>query len=185
MRRHNPADLGTHIYTAFAGRSPSTEPTSFADAMSYFLGLAGGNVSGAARLAGVPRRTMRDWLAGKGLGPRSQARRDGVKKSAQLSARRDRLGARKEARIRDKDPGECTLKATYNYDGGDPRNVLIGHYLTHDAYDQLGDAYLDGADPDDLRELFADMITDAPFYAETMRNPQTDPHGWTVVRLTL
>jgi hypothetical protein len=184
MRQHHPYDLGTAIYKALSGgRSPNTEPTSFGDALGYFVKAAGGNVSAAARLMGVPRRSLRDWLGGVST-PKGDRRRD-VARSAQLSARRQRLTPRSEARVRGRDPQGMTLVGRYNYDFLDgvteARRCQIGPYLDDDTVPELVDAYLSGASPADLRALFASKINDpSDFYSRTMALPPTDDHGWTV-----
>ena len=184
MRQHDPVDLGTAIYRSFAHRSPNTEPTSFGDALGWFVKAAGGNVSAAARLAGVPRRSMRDWLAGTSTpGPERRAH---VAATAQLSERRARLAPGREKRIRALDgPGATSLVGTYNYDG-DEREVLIGPYLDDTTIPDMLDAYLSGASPEDLRERFAGHITNDPtgFYPRTLARPPSDDHGWTVRRFS-
>lgn len=190
MARIDPHDLGAQVYKAISGRSINTEPDSFTDALSYFTRLAGGNISGAARLAGVPRRTFRDWLDGKGAGPRSAARREDVARSAKLSARRERLRPGREARIRAAAQDgvfDISMTGGYAYDGTtDARApIMISEYMDEGAGEALVDAYLDGAGPDELRTLFADLIVDAPFYAETMKLPPGDTHGWWVSDLTI
>jgi hypothetical protein len=74
------------------------------------------------------------------------------------------------------------VTGSYNYDDGpgDRAPIMISEYMETDAGAQLVDAYLAGAGPDDLRERFADLIVDAPFYANTMRLPPSNDHGWTV-----
>lgn len=186
----NPSgDLGDAIYRALAGRSPDTEPTTFSAALGWFTRAAGGNVSAAARLAGVPRRTFRDWLDGKGLGPRSAARREQVRKSAQLSARRDRLKPGREARLRAKDPSNITLIGRYNYDPGtgNRQTVEIGRYLASNAYDRLIGLYLAGGSAAELREEFASLLVDdaTGFYERTLKRAPTDDHGWTVQSVNL
>jgi len=185
MRQHHPYDLGTAIYKALSGgRSPNTEPTSFGDALGYFVKAAGGNVSAAARLMGVPRRSLRDWLGGVST-PKGDRRRD-VARSAQLSARRQRLTPRREARLRGlTDSQGVVLVGQYNYDTAsgidEDRRVMIGHYLDDDTVPELVDAYLSGASPADLRDLFASKVNDpSDFYSRTMALPPTDDHGWTV-----
>lgn len=177
------------VYRAIAGRSINTEPSTFSDALSWFM-RKGGNPSAAARLAGVPRWTMRDWLAGKGLGPRSAARRDALVESARLSERRARLGPKKEARIRAAGGGaiyDIQVTGSYNYDGASSTRpaITISDYMESDAGEQLVDAYLSGAGPDELRTLFANLIVDAPFYAETMGLPPGSEHGWWVTDLKM
>lgn len=190
MARIDPHDLGAQVYKAISGRSINTEPDSFTDALGYFSRLAGGNISAAARLAGVPRRTFRDWLDGKGTGPRSAARREQVALSAKLSARRDRLGPKREARMRAAaGSGGFDIQITggYSYDGNtDARApIMISDYMDPYAGDALIDAYLAGAGPDELRREFANLIVDAPFYAETMALPPASTHGWWVTDLTI
>lgn len=186
----NAHDLGTRTYAAISGRSLSTEPSSWTGALGWFVKAAGGNVSAAARLAGVPRRSMRDWLSGvsRPKGPRESA----LIRSAQLSERRARLRPGREARLRNGTSGGVTIVGSYNYDddssgNAKSRTVDIGKFMEPDAVDQLVDAYLSGADEEGLREVFADQITMDPtgFYQRTLAlNPQ-HTHGWTVTRVTL
>lgn len=194
MRTYDPSDLGYNIYRAMTGRkSPNTEPTSFADALGWFVKAAGGNVSAAARLAGVPRRTFRDWTEGKGLGPRSAARRAEVRRSATISERAARFGTRREARIRASESlAGATVTGAYNYDvnngaKGERKPIQIGEYLSDDAGEQLADAFMNGASPAELREVFASCLTEdaTGFYERTMALPPTDNHGWTVSNVTL
>lgn len=181
--QHNPADLGSAVYRAISGgKSPNTEPTSFADALGWFVKAAGGNVSAAARLAGVPRRSFRDWLDGKSS-PGAD-RRGQVSAAARLSERQARLTPKRTARLRGREPDGIVLKGVYNYDG-EPRTVEIGRYMIDGAIDALLDAYLNGASPEDLREVFADHIDDpSAFYSRTMALGPSDDHGWTVERVS-
>lgn len=183
MRRHHPHDLGTAVYRAIAQRSPNTEPTSFADALAWFVKAAGGNVSAAARLAGVPRRSMRDWLGGKST-PGAE-RRAQVAASARLSERRARLGGARETRLRGLPSAGITVVGYYNYDGPPERDAEVGRYMDPGAADQLVDAYLTGADPGELRGLFSSLITQdaSGFYPGTMANGPNDDHGWTVTQV--
>ncbi len=189
MPRHDPNDLGSRVYKALAGRSVNTEPATITEAVGWFLRAAQGNVSAAARLAGVPRRSMRDWVSGVSK-PRG-ARAAGLIDSARLSERRNRLGPVRERRWRaaggDGAVHDIVLTGAYNYDPGtsDREPITISKYMEPDAGDQLVSAYLAGAGPDGLREKFAELITDSPFYAETMALPPGAEHGWTVSNLTL
>jgi hypothetical protein len=191
VREYDSGDLGYQLYRAMTGRkSPNTEPTSFADALVWFTKAAGGNVSAAARLAGVPRRTFRDWTEGKGLGPRSAARRAEVKRSATISERMARIGTRREARLRTSESlAGATVTGFYNYDGksNDRRPILIGDYLSDNAGDELVDAFMSGASPAELREVFAANLTNdaTGFYERTMALPPTSDHGWTVSHVKL
>lgn len=188
-RHYDPADLGAQVYKALAGRSINTEPTTIPEAVSWFLRQAQGNVSAAARLAGVPRRSMRDYAEGKSRpkGDRGAA----MVQSAKLSERRARLGPRKEARIRGAGNGgdliDIQVTGSYNYDGATDNRapIMISEYMDTDAGDQLVDAYLSGAGPGELRELFAGLIVDAPFYAETMGLPPGNEHGWWITDLQM
>lgn len=192
MRNDNPRDLGYQIYRSLSHRrSPNTEPSSFADAVAWFVRAASGNISAAARLAGVSRRSMRDYVAGGGATPE---RRRSLIRSALGSERRARLSSRRESRLRD--PGSlvnATLVGHYNYDveqrgaSGDRRPVQIGRYLADDAGEQLADAFLDGVGVEGMRELFASLCTEdaTGFFERTMALPPSDPHGWTVTSVTL
>jgi|SRR5262245_26554395 len=177
-------DLGTRTYAAISQRSINTEPTSWTAALGWFVKAAQGNVSGAARLAGVPRRSMRDWLSG--VSKPKAGRAAAVIESARLSERRARLKPGRESRLRNGAPGSIVVKATYNYDGTE-REVAIGNYMDDYAVDELIDAYLSGADEAGLREEFADQITLDPtgFYARTFALGPNDRHGWSVERVTL
>lgn len=181
-------DLGTHVYREVAhtrhgrGWSPNTEPTSFTDAVGWFMKQAAGNISAAARLAGVPRESFRDWTRGKST-PNAQ-RRAQVARSAQLSERRDRLRPGRESRLRDIDTSNVTVKAVYNYDGGAPRTLKLGDYMDDGAIERLVDVYLNGGDASELRESFAAEVMDPNgFYTRTLAQPPTDDHGWTVSSL--
>ncbi len=185
MPSANPNDLGARVYAAISQKSINTEPATFAAALGWFVRAAAGNVSAAARLMGVPRRSLRDWLSGTSRP--GAARRAAVTTSARLSARRDRLRAGRESRLRGRDASGVRLVGYYNYDGPPLRTVRIGDYLAPDAIDSLIDAYLSGAGVDELRQEFAGAIVNDPtsFYANTMFNPADDEHGWTVTNLTL
>jgi len=179
--QHDPRDLGTRLYAAVSTRSPNTEPTSFTDALAYFRRLAGGSVRAMSTLMGVPRRTLRDWLAG--ATPRDASKRRAIAQSATLSARRDRLKPGRESRLRGNDVEDVIIVARYNYsDDEDEREVEIGRYLDADTIDHLVDSYLNGTSPADLRLEFADKITgdETGFYTRTFANPASSDDGWTV-----
>lgn len=182
-------DLGDALYSAITRRAGSghgasmrTEPSDFSSALKWFVKAAGGNVSAAARLAGVPRRSLRDWLDGKST-PGAQRRRALVG-SARLSSRRERLRPGREKRLRD--PQAVWLTGSYNYDDdGDDRNpIRISDFLDDGTMDRVIDAYLAGADAAGLRETFTDGIAD-PFYGTTMALPPTDEHGWSVTAIRI
>lgn len=181
-------DLGEAIYRALCSRkgpqSPNTEPRSFSDAVRWFVKNAGGSISAAARLAGVPRRTFRDWVSGSA--PRDPGRAAGIVRAALAGERRRRMPPGREQRLRQLDVGNVQVKGAYNYDSGEykdkARVVDIGQYMADDAIGQCVDAFLSGAGIDELREVFADSIVDDPigFYPDTMRLPMEDDHGWSV-----
>lgn len=187
-REYHPGDLGTAVYRALAGgKSPNTEPSSFADALGWFVKAAGGNVSAAARLAGVPRRSMRDWLSGKSTP--GMERRRALRDSARFSERRSRLTPRRESRLRGRSSDGIVIKGRYNYDAldglYDNRNVTIGPYMDDGVIERLVDAYLSGSGPTEMRQIFAEHVNDpSGFYSRTMALPPTDDHGWTVERVT-
>lgn len=181
-------DLGEALYRAIARTaggsraSMKTEPSSFAGALRFFVGMAGGNVSAAARLAGIPRRSFRDWMAGTSR-PGKQ-RQGQLVDSARMSSRRDRLTPRRENKLRASD-ADVVVKGSYNYDdGGSERApIRIGDYLDPGTMDAVVDIYLNGGDAADMRERFAEGITD-PFYSMTMALSPNDEHGWTVSSVT-
>lgn len=178
-------DLGDALYRALSnGRSPATEPDSVAGSIAWYMKHAGSE-SAAARMAGIPRRTFRDWRSGAS---KPKGGRGGeLVRAARQGERRLRLKPGREARLRDADPSAIKMHATYNYDGIERKNINIGQYLDDDAMNDFCDAFLAGADIDGLRDTFADSITqdDSGFYERTMRLPTTDSHGWTVENITL
>ncbi len=178
-------DLGEALYGAIAGgRSSTSEPGTFADAVAWFVAAAG-SVAGAARLAGVPRRTFRDWVSGKGTKP---GRASGLIAAAKQGERRRRLTRDREQRLRNTRPRDVHVSGSYNYDTPpiERSNIAIGQFLRSGAIDDVIDAYLAGGDEDELRETFADAIDDPrDFYGPTMHNPSSDEHGWTITSLNL
>ncbi len=180
MTERGRGDIGEAIYRAMAGRSPFTEVRTFGQGVSYLLGMAGGNIAGAARLAGVPRKTFADW-ARKGVVPRDIGRQAGILSLARAAERRARLPRGREKRIRAKDPSGCQFVGTYNYDPpGDDRVVKIGPYLVPGVYGALCDAFLAGSDLEGLRQVFADHIDDPANFYQSIGNDPGDDHGWTV-----
>lgn len=190
-RRARTGDLGDAVFRGIVGtravKSMATEPRTFRDAVDYWLARAG-SVSGAARLAGVPRRTYRDWLTG--ARPRDPQRAAGIVRGAILDDRRTRLPRSRERRLRAADVADAQLVGRYNYDSAatqlgsanTDRRVDIGKYMADDAIGELVDAYLAGAGAEELRELFASLVTEDPtdFYRSTLRRDPGDDHGWTV-----
>ena len=178
------ADLGDALYRAICRRSPATEPNSFRDAVGWFVANAGGNVSAAARAAGVSRRTFRDWLEGKGHGT---ARAGDVLAAARAGERRKRLRPGREKRLRAMDPSGMQVHGAYNYDpkvGG--RTVDAGRYVAPGVMGELLDAFLSGASLAELRQTFADnMLDPSGFYPTTFALSSENPHGWDVSSVDL
>lgn len=178
MTERGRGDLGEAIYRAMSGRSPFTEVRTFGQGVSYLLGMAGGNVAGAARLAGVPRKTFADW-ARKGVVPRSIGRQAGVLSLARAAERRARLPRGREKRLRKIRPQNCNIAAVYTYDGTD-RVVQIGPYVDPNVYNALCDAFLAGADLAGLRQVFAAHVDDPSGFYQTFGNDPDDDSGWKV-----
>ena len=178
-------DIGEAIYHALASpsRSPFTEPASFGDAVRYVLAAAGGNISSAARMAGVPRKTFADWT-NKGVRPRDAARLAGVVGLARRMERRRRLPRGREKRIRKMDPTGCTFTGVYRYDqrayDKDARDVKIGPYLRPGVYNALCDAFLAGASVEGLRAVFAAHVDDPAEFYPTVGNDPSSDEGWGV-----
>lgn len=179
-------DPGEAIYRAICRRSPATEPQTFNQAVGWFIANAGGNLSAAARAAGVPRRTFRDWTEGKGHGT---ARAGAVLAAARAGERRARLRPGREKRLRRADPGAVVVRGRYNYDEGrgGVRVAQVGRYAGPSLIDDVLDAFLSGATLAELREVFAGGITgDATdFYPQTLGNPTSSAHGWDVTGIDL
>jgi hypothetical protein len=178
MTERGRGDLGEAIYRAMAGRSPFTEVRTFGQGVSYLLGMAGGNIAGAARLAGVPRKTFADW-ANKGVVPRDIGRQAGILSLARAAERRARLPRGREKRLRKLRPQNCNIAAEYRYDDSD-RVVQIGPYVDANVYNALCDAFLAGADLDGLRQVFAAHVDDPAGFYQTFGNDPDDDNGWVV-----
>jgi hypothetical protein len=172
-------DIGEALYRAISnGRSPHTEPNTLDRALRWYVKQAG-SVAGAARLAGMPRRSFRDWLDGKSR-PRG-GRSSALIAGAIRGERRARLTRGREKKLRQLDPQDWRLEgAVYTYDGVERNEVLIGHWMGGDPINALVDAFLGGSSIHELRGVFVDHIQGAPFYEETMQHPAGHEHGWTV-----
>lgn len=91
---------------------PSSEPMTFRNALTRVVASVG-SVQGAARELGVPRRTLRRWLAGENTP--AAARQSEVRKRAGLLVRRSRLPPTREVRRRR--ATRVQIKAIFRYDG--------------------------------------------------------------------
>lgn len=167
--------LGEALYREMTGRSPRTEVNTVGGAVEHFMARAGGVAARAARLAGVPASTFRGWVRGR------QPKEPGeLVDRAARSDRRARLSAGRERRLRDASPEGWTMIATYEYDGRS-RGMDIGRYLDATLPDDLVDAYLAGADLDELGEIFTLGVDDSHgngFYTQTFNNG-----AWSVASL--
>lgn len=177
--------MGEALYRAICKRSPHTEPQTFGQAVGWFVARAGGNVSAAARAAGVSRRTFRDWLDGKGHGT---ARAGDVLAAARAGERRERLKPGREKRLRRAPAAGMTFAGRYNYDGKPGKEaptrspVQIGRYVQPDTIGHLIDLFLSGASLDALRDGLAGSATEDPtgFYMGTLGHTHNEDHGWSV-----
>jgi hypothetical protein len=155
-------------YRAVSGRSPRTEPKPAPTTLDFHgsLNLLYARIKSQNRLAevlGVPRRTLRRWLAGETpsrTGP-DRVRRETIENSAKAIIRRDdhaalqaqrrsRLTPAKERKARGAQAIE--VKGTLRYDG-DKRTIkfMVGASdgLDSGVPDAIVDAFLDGASADD------------------------------------
>jgi hypothetical protein len=166
-------DLGHAIFRELGGAQGQRETViDLTDALDWLVQQAGGNVSRAAREMGVPRRTLRRWLAG--AEPREE-RAEAITEAAR-EAQRESFG----------DIGGLRVEATFWYAGGgtmkdaENRDIPLGDYLDDWVSDSLIDAYLDGAGPDELGEILASGINDVNGWYAANFDP-TNPDGqWDV-----
>lgn len=162
-------------YRALTGRSPRTEPTPAPTNLDFHgsLNLLYARVKSQNRLAeilGVPRRTLRRWLAGETPGRTSadRARRELVEGSARgiiarddnaarQAERRKRLTPQRERKVRN--AGRIVVTAWMRYGGGEPDPRIITFHVGSSAgvdagaVDDAVDAYLNGATADDGAEV--------------------------------
>lgn len=138
------------------GRSPHTERRAdWQDGLRLVVGLAGGNVSAAARALDVPRRTLRRWLDPNDKSMPPPERRERVARAARGMVRRDerrrRLKPGREARLRR--ARKITITSRYRYDVED-RDARVVTFdlddtgstgLADGVMGSLIDAYLAGA----------------------------------------
>lgn len=183
-------------YRALTGTSPRTEPRFGFDAsLSLFVRMLGSQQRAADAL-GVPRRTLRRWVAGESK-PRAD-RRAQVEGVARRIIRGTRINARRQARMR----AAATIRiiGSDRYDGQE-RDVtfrvgLSGATsgLAAGTPGELVDAFLAGVSADDLgldaqnSGLFARIIrgmTDTSgFYQEFFSSTAPD-WGVDVVKVVL
>lgn len=136
-----------------------------------------GSVSALARETGIPRSTLRGWAAGRS--PRGSAGR-AFTDTMRGEARADAL-----AEGGFSDVSGLTITGRYTYSGrrgkGDDRDrvVQLGDYLTRSTGDRLVEAYLDGADAEELQEILSDGLND-DFYRETFHPGADSNHTWDV-----
>lgn len=178
-------DPGEAMYRAICRRSPYTEPNTFGQAVGWFIARAGGNVSAAARAAGVPRRTMRDWLAGKGG---KTARAGDMVAAARAGERRERLRPGREKRLRRVDPGGMVVRGKYNYDGKNApdRAASVGRFAQPNLINDVLDVFLAGGSLEQIRDAFAGNINDpSGFYSTTLGLSHENDHGWSVDEIDL
>lgn len=170
--------LGEALFAAMAGQPAGNEPASFSDALAY-LSQDYGSTSAMARDLGVARSTLRGWLGGRA--PRSAP--PGIQEQATFQWRSEQLGGRRKAAMRaDWSSDSISIIGTYSYDRGkgphtrpadEGREIKLGEYL-NDCGEDLVDAFLDGAGPNELEEILVDAINDHGFYAETFANGEWD-----------
>lgn len=171
-------DLGEAIYREITGRSSRTEVSGFQAAINYLTGRFG-SATAAAKATGFPPSSFRHWVS-SGRVPGSEKRAD-VVEAALLQQRRDRLPAGREAKMRR--PGalaDIRMVGSLTYDSApEPeRDVDLGSYMD-EVQNELLDAYLDGATPDELAEIFVAGVED-DFYRETLDENGDSRMSWDV-----
>jgi len=164
--------LGEAIYREITnGRSPYTEVRSIPGALAV-LAAEAGSMRALARSLDIAPSTLRGWS--KGRVPREE--QSELLAEARQAQRRSRLPKGRERRMRNRGLREVKVTGTYTYDGAgrgadEDREVDLGPYLD-DVAEELLDAYLDGADLDELEETFIDAISDGGgngWYARTFQ----------------
>lgn len=149
-----------------------------------------GSLAAFAREAGVSASTMRGWASGRK--PRSS--QSGLVDTMRAEARADALGAGNFDNIsaltivgkygyRDKDGGHFTASNSRGAADRD-RTVQLGDYLQPSTGPRLVQAYLAGAGPERLGQIFADGINDNGFYARTFDPDNADGDGWDIDAIT-
>lgn len=165
--------LGVAILEAIGGPGAARPISTGIGAMNA-LRAAYGSDRAAARAMDVPASTWRGWRKGRtpALGF------DWLIETAEQDDRRERLSDELEAELRQPFSTEpLRVRATFNYNAGgsmkgaENRNLPLGGYL-NDVGSDLVDAYLAGADADELEAILVDAIADRGFYAQTFSSPE-------------
>lgn len=165
-------ERNARTYRALTGKSPKTEPNPAPTTLDFHgsLDLLYGRVKSQNQLAGmlgVPRRTLRRWLAGQTpsrTGPDRQ-RREAIEESARrlikvddhaaiTAVRRGRLSPSRENKVRG--AGVVAITAWMRYgDEGSAREITfhVGTDLAPGALDAMISDYLDGATTSDGPEV--------------------------------
>jgi hypothetical protein len=139
------------------------------DALRVLLVEAGGNVSQLARDLGRSRRTVRNWLSG--VTPRGGP---GALIDAATRSMREMLAGPRLDELRN---GFETVTLGGVLEISDPENRTLEIAFTPGYGDQLVDAYLNGADADELERIFVEGIAD-PWYQDYIGNPSTWDTEW-------
>jgi hypothetical protein len=198
-------------YRAVCGKSPRTEPSPAPTTLDFHgsLNLLYGRVKSQNKLAtmiGVPRRTLRRWLAGETptRTGNDRARRQLVEESARrlikvddmaaiTAVRRGRLTPTRETRVRGSRTVHITAWLRYT-DEDEPRELtfVVGdsgaHGLASWVMHAVVDDYLNGATADDGPEVqnegtfapIAYAMTDE-WYREAFLERAPDALGFDVV----
>lgn len=162
--------IGEQLLHDFSGgHSPADDVSNIGDALRVLIVEAGGSTSQLARDLGRPRRTVRNWLSGttpKGGG-------DWLIDRAVRAQRRSWLPAADEDELRH-GFDIVTIGGTLSVSDDEAR-VLELEFLPGYG-DQLVDAYLDGANADEMEELFLGGVAD-DWYREHL-GPDTWDTDW-------
>lgn len=161
------------------------EPDDYLDQSSWrdvVLDLYDGNVSATARDLGVPRSTLRGWLAGR----TPKRGREWVAERFSRRAKSE-IAKVRAPRILAMSWDSVTFHGTFRYEdggsmrGAEERHIPIGRYVNPAVNEALIAAAERGAGPEDLQRVFADHITDNGFYEQTIRGDWGD---WDITEVT-
>lgn len=154
--------IGDYLMDYLSGGVPVDTP---GDALRVLLVQADGNVSQLARDLGRSRRTVRNWLAG--TTPRGGG-------GFLVGAARDALT---DGRLDDLRNGfdTVTIGGTLTISDAEARELDIS--FTGGLGDEIVDAYLAGAGPDQLERLYVDHIED-DWYRDHIGDPTTWDTDW-------
>lgn len=132
-----------------------------------------GSQRAAARELGVPRSTLRGWLAGR------TPKRGTSWMAGNLADRNRRQAVADRAdAVRAANADSIRIHGTVRYRGGgtmkgaENRDAPVGLYLDEGVIDALIDAAQAGAGPDELAAIFHEHINDNGWFAQTF-----DPNG--------